>query len=148
MFEIAYARMQDDWRENLDLKKELETNARHLYRSAKKGAEIPSLTVDLLKDLLQGQTDVNILLHSSPNLTEVIASAIRNLVIGFCIAALLISSSIICTTGMKPIIFGIPALGFAGYAFALGVSAALVIRYLYHKFRNPYKPSRKRHKKK
>lgn len=146
MFEIAYARMQDDWRENLDLKKELETNARHLYRSAKKGAEIPSLTVDLLKDLLQGQTDVNILLHSSPNLTEVIASAIRNLVIGVCIAALLISSSIICTTGMKPIIFGIPALGFAGYAFALSVSAALVIRYLYHKFHNPYKPSRRRHK--
>jgi ubiquinone biosynthesis protein len=146
MFEIAYARMQDDWLANLDLKQELKTNARHLYRAAKKGSEIPSLTVDLLKEILQGQADVNIRMHSSATLNEVIASAVRNLVIGVCVAALLISSSIVSTTEMKPIIFGIPALGFAGYAFALAVSAALVIRYLYHKFRNPNKIRKKRKK--
>lgn len=148
MFEIASARMKDDWLSNLDLKKEAESSSRLLYRSFRKGSEIPSLTTDLLKEILQGQADVNIQLHSSDTLTDIIASVVRNLVIGICVAALLISSSIVCTTDMKPQILGIPALGFAGYASALAVSTALVIRYLYHKFRKPENMRKKKNRKK
>lgn len=62
-------------------------------------------------------------------------SSVRNIVIGVCIAALLVSSSIICVTDMTPKVFGIPLLGFAGYAFALVCSTLLTVRYIYHKLK-------------
>ena len=88
---------------------------------------------DILKEHLEGQSVVNIDLHSSEDLTNVISAAIRNIVVGLCVAALLIASSVICTTDMTPKILGIPALGFAGYAFAMVVSIFLTVRYLWSK---------------
>lgn len=136
MFQIAANRVTDDYLENIDWKNELRKDSRALYRMFSKGSEIPSLTVDIMKEYLHRQSELNIKLHSSRAFNEVIASAVRNLVIGFCVAALLVSSSIICTTRMQPEVFGIPLLGFAGYAFALIVSTLLLIRYIYHKLRH------------
>jgi ubiquinone biosynthesis protein len=45
------------------------------------------------------------------------------------VMALLISSSIICTTTLKPRVFGMPFLGFAGYAIAIGIVLYLVTRH-------------------
>ena len=50
------------------------------------------------------------------------ANAVKELVI----AALLLASSILCTTQMQPRLFGIPALGFLGYIMALGLAGYLV----------------------
>ncbi len=137
MFEIASNRMSDNLLKNIDWKQEIQKNIRKAYRITNKGVEIPSLTYDVLKEYLDGQSNLNITLHSSVPFNDVVASAVRNLVIGLCIAALLIASSIICATNMKPMVLGIPVLGFAGYAFALFVSTMLLIRYLYHKFKRP-----------
>lgn len=104
-----------------------------MYRSVNKGVEIPGLVTDILKEHLEGQSVVNIDLHSSEDLTNVISAAIRNIVVGLCVAALLIASSVICTTDMTHKILGIPALGFAGYAFAMVVSIFLTVRYLWSK---------------
>ena len=136
MVQIAVTRYSEDYLKNIDWKKEFERSARSIFRSAKKGTEIPSLTTDVLKEYLNGQAKVNVDLHSSEDLSFVVYSSVRNLVIGVCIAALLVSSSIICTTGMKPLIFGIPAIGFAGYAFALACSVFLVTRHIYNKIKN------------
>ena len=54
-------------------------------------------------------------------------------VIGLCVAALLVASSVICTTDMNPKVLGIPVLGFAGYAFAMVVSIFLTVKYLWSK---------------
>ena len=60
----------------------------------------------------------------------VIAHAQRNIVMGLWVMALLISSSIICTTNMTPRIFGIPLLGFFGYVLAFIIVMYVFIRHL------------------
>ena len=133
MMQIAVNRYTEEFLKNVDWKNEIQKQARVLYRSASKGAEIPGLMTDILKEHLEGQSSINIDLHSSEELTNVISSAIRNLMIGLCVAALLIASSVICTTDMSPKVLGIPVLGFAGYAFAMAVSISMTIRYLWSK---------------
>lgn len=133
MMQIAVNRYTEEFLKNVDWKNEIQKQARILYRSASKGAEIPGLMTDILKEHLEGQSSINIDLHSSAELTNVISSAIRNLMIGLCVAALLIASSVICTTDMSPKVLGIPVLGFAGYAFAMAVSISMTIRYLWSK---------------
>ena len=133
MMQIALNRYTEEFLKNVDWKNEIQKQARVLYRSASKGAEIPGLMTDILKEHLEGQSSINIDLHSSAELTNVISSAIRNLMIGLCVAALLIASSVICTTDMSPKVLGIPVLGFAGYAFAMVVSISMTIRYLWSK---------------
>lgn len=133
MMQIAVNRYTEDFLKNINWKSEFQKQARIVYRSVNKGVEIPGLVADILKEHLEGQSVVNIDLHSSEDLTNVISAAIRNIVVGLCVAALLIASSVICTTDMTPKILGIPALGFAGYAFAMVVSIFLTVRYLWSK---------------
>ena len=133
MMQITVNRYTEDFLKNINWKSELQKQARTVYRSVNKGVEIPGLVTDILKEHLEGQSIVNIDLHSSEDLTNVISAAIRNIVVGLCVAALLIASSVICTTDMTPKILGIPALGFAGYAFAMVVSIFLTVRYLWSK---------------
>ena len=133
MMQIAVNRYTEDFLKNINWKSEFQKQARIVYRSVNKGVEIPGLVTDILKEHLEGQSVVNIDLHSSEDLTNVISAAIRNIVVGLCVAALLIASSVICTTDMTPKILGIPALGFAGYAFAMVVSIFLTVRYLWWK---------------
>lgn len=133
MMQIAVNRYTEDFLKNINWKSEFQKQARIVYRSVNKGVEIPGLVTDILKEHLEGQSVVNIDLHSSEDLTNVISAAIRNIVVGLCVAALLIASSVICMTDMTPKILGIPALGFAGYAFAMVVSIFLTVRYLWSK---------------
>ena len=133
MMQIAVNRYTEDFLKNINWKSEFQKQARIVYRSVNKGVEIPGLVTDILKEHLEGQSVVNIDLHSSEDLTNVISAAIRNIVVGLCVAALLIASSVICTTDMTPKILGIPALGFAGYAFATVISIFLTVRYLWSK---------------
>ena len=133
MMQIAVNRYTEDFLKNINWKSEFQKQARIVYRSVNKGVEIPGLVTDILKEHLEGQSVVNIDLHSSEDLTNVISAAIRNIVVGICVAALLIASSVICTTDMTPKILGIPVLGFAGYAFAMVVSIFLTVRYLWSK---------------
>ena len=133
MMQIAVNRYTEDFLKNINWKSEFQKQARIVYRSVNKGVEIPGLVTDILKEHLEGQSVVNIDFHSSEDLTNVISAAIRNIVVGLCVAALLIASSVICTTDMTPKILGIPALGFAGYAFAMVVSIFLTVRYLWSK---------------
>ena len=133
MMQIAVNRYTEDFLKNINWKSEFQKQARIVYRSVNKGVEIPGLVTDILKEHLEGQSVVNIDLHSSEDLTNVISAAIRNIVVGLCVAALLIASSVICTTDMTPKILGMPALAFAGYAFAMVVSIFLTVRYLWSK---------------
>ena len=128
MLQIATSRITDDFVQNLDAKEEFMKYSRALYRAANTGIEIPALTSQVMKEYLAGQSRLNITLSSTSKIDELIYSSIRNVVIGLGVAALLVSSSIMCTTSMEPRIFGIPLLGFLGFFFAMSVSGFLVIR--------------------
>ena len=90
--------------------------------------DIPSLAADILQGHMKGQTRVNLDLHTSDELSGLLRRLVRNIVMGLWVMALLISSSIICTTDMKPKLWGIPALGALGY-----ISAFIIVMYVFLK---------------
>lgn len=65
-----------------------------------------SLVNDILQGYLKGQTKINLDLHASHELERLLRRLVRNVVMGLWVMALLISSSIICTTNMTPKIWG------------------------------------------
>lgn len=136
MIEIATGRFTEEYLDSLDWRAEFDRQARRMIRSADKSVEIPGLISDALKEYLAGQGQMNMTLHSSRAIAELVYSSVRNLVIGLCIAALLISSATLCTTSMEPRVLGIPLLGALGYVLALGSSAFLIVRYIVNKLRS------------
>jgi len=133
--QIASTRMRQKTFDIHNLRGELKNSGADLYMSAKNMVELPTLAAKLLRNYQKGQTRINLELHSSNDLTVLLHHLVRNMVIGICIAGLLISSSIICTTDMWPKIFGIPFLGAAGFFTAIAVSAYVVLRYFIRKHR-------------
>ena len=146
MLSIAATRIGESALQNVNWKKEFEHGARDLYRSYQKGMEIPVFAADLLEEILRGDTKFNLVLEPNDELTKVFYALVRNLVIGVCIAALLLSSAIICTTDMQPQVLGIPALGMLGFVAALTFSLFLVLRNLLYRYRSrrAKKPKRKK----
>jgi ubiquinone biosynthesis protein len=130
--EIAAARMRSEMYSFDNWQEELKSNLLGSYRSMKDLITLPTLTAKILRGYQKGQTRINLDLHSSDELSALLRHLVRNMVIGLCLAALLISSSIICLTDMWPKVLGIPLLGAAGYFLAIIISAYLVLRY----FRN------------
>ena len=109
MIEIASRHISESMWKDLDWKKELKHAGKNLYRSMHKAVEVPGLAADALHGLMKGQTRVNLDLHASNDLAQLLRRLVRNVVMGLWVMALLISSSIICTTNMSPKICGIPA---------------------------------------
>lgn len=125
---IAAARATSSLLHNIDLKKEVRKNAGNLLAALKKAVAIPGLLSDSLKSLSKGETRVGV----DVKVTQETVRAANNLLGKFiaCLLAfaLLISSSILCTTGMQPELLGIPALGAVGYAAAVGLTVWVFAR--------------------
>ena len=113
--------------------KELKHAGKNLYRSMHKAVEVPGLAADALHGLMKGQTRVNLDLHASNDLAQLLRRLVRNVVMGLWVMALLISSSIICTTNMSPKICGIPAIGAIGYLFAFAIVMYVLIKHILSK---------------
>lgn len=128
MVEIASKHLAGKMLEEQDWKTELKNSGRNMYRSLHKALDLPSLVADLIQGNLKGQTKINLELHVSGELERLLRRLIRNIVMGLWVMALLISSSILCTTDMQPKICGIPALGVCGY-----VSAFIIVVYVFLK---------------
>ena len=118
MAEIAAARISGDFFRNFDWKKELKSSGKSAVKSMRKALDIPSMVSDMMAGYLKGQAKVNLDLRASDDLAFLLRRLVRNIVMGLWVMALLISSSIICTTDMSPKILGIPALGAIGYILA------------------------------
>ena len=118
--------MADQKIENL-----LKNSGKTIYRSFHKAINIPSLISDILQGYLKGQTKINLDLHASMELERLLRRLVRNVVMGLWVMALLISSSIICTTNMKPKIWGIPALGAFGYLIAFAIVMYVFLKHIF-----------------
>ena len=133
MVEIAAARIKGSFFESDRWKKELKSDGKRLYRSLNKAFDIPSLLADILQGHMKGQTKVNLELHVSKDLAWLLRRLIRNIVMGLWVMALLISSSIICTTDMRPKLWGIPAVGVLGYLLAFVIVMYIFIKHFISK---------------
>lgn len=137
MMNIAYTRVSEDYFKKIrtNWKEELSRDSRKLYRAGVNSIEIPTLASEIMREYLRGHSRVNLNLDTTDHFVQVVDRAVRNLVIGLCIAGLLVGSSILCTTQMKPRIFGIPFLGFFGYFIAISAIVFFVGRFEWRKFR-------------
>lgn len=128
--QVAAARMSGNRFSTSNMKEELHIGAKEVWQALQKGIKIPSYISDLLRSYMQGQTSINLDLHATDDLTLMLNALVRRLVMGFLIMALLISSSIICTTNMEPKLLGIPALGAIGYFLAIIFTALVFISHI------------------
>lgn len=128
MVEIATSHMAGNLLREFHLKKELKSSGKSIARSMRKALDIPSLLADMMHEYLLGQSKITLNLEVTNDLSQLLRRLVRNIVMGLWVMALLISSSIICTTDMKPKIFGIPALGAFGYVLAF-----LIVMYVFIK---------------
>ncbi len=135
ILEIAANRIREEALTPENIKKKLKEGGEELLQSGEDLIAIPSLMAKLLREYGKGQSRFKIDLRSSEQLTALLHHLVRNMVIGFCEAALLISASIICTTDMWPKIFGIPALGALGYFAAIMIAVFFCLRYFVRKHR-------------
>ncbi len=129
MVEIATARMQTKIMEDFDWKEFLQKGGFDLYTGTQKAVKIPGLLAEILDDYRHGNTGMNLNLNSSARLAWLLRKLVRNIVIGLWVMALLISSSILCTTDMSPKMFGIPAMGFLGYLLAFVIVLYVLIKH-------------------
>ena len=129
MAQLFSGKVMHDLLEEFDLKQEILGDSKALYESAKKSLTIPSLSADLMKSVIKGQTKVNIEPVGFDSLMKRVETMVGDLILCIITAAVIISSSMICTTDMEPKVLEIPILGFAGYvaAFAMGVYLIITI---------------------
>ena len=124
--EVASGRISASFWENVNWKEELKNEGSQLYRSINRAMDIPVLMADLLQSYRNNETRIKLDLHATEDLSQMLEKLVSKMVMGIVIAALLLASSILCTTKMQPRLFGIPALGFLGYIMALGLAGYLV----------------------
>ena len=129
MMQLFSGKVMHDMLNEFDLKQEILGDSKAVYESAKKSLTIPSLSADLMKSVIKGQTKVNIEPVGFDSLMKRVEIMVGDLILCIITAAIIISSSMICTTDMQPKILNIPILGFAGYvaAFAMGVYLIITI---------------------
>lgn len=127
MAEIAENRMRSDFLKSFDLKQELRKGVKRIESSVGSAVDLPVMLADILQKYEKGQTGLNLDFRMEKESAELLRHLIRNIVIGLWVTALLISSSILCTTDMKPEILGIPFLGAVGYLLAIASVGYLVV---------------------
>lgn len=125
---IAAARATDSILRSIDLKKEMEKGTRSLLAAVKKAVAIPGLLSDSLKSLSKGETRVGLDVKVTEDTIKAANSLLGKFIACLLAFALLISSSILCTTGMQPELLGIPALGVVGYSAAVGLTIWVFVR--------------------
>ena len=133
MISIASRRVGEDFLRDLDIKEETLKLFRQGYRAVYRSSELPVLLTDAMHEYLKGRTRISFDLHSTDSLSRVIYQSVRNLVIGLTITALLISSSILCTTDMQPQVFDIPLVGAFGYLIAIAAIVFFFVRFLWRR---------------
>lgn len=102
-----------DWRAGLDGFK------REGYLLLKRTMLLPEQISDILRMTMSGQTKVNLDLTGSEEPLRRMDRMMNKLIIGMISSALLLGSSILCTTQMSPRIMEMPLLGVFGYLAAL-----------------------------
>lgn len=108
-----------------------EKELKHLLRKAagsvEKISDIPLNLADIIKMTVRGQTKINLELTGSEEPLGKIDRMVDRLIFGIIDGALLIGSSMLCTTNMTPKILGIPAIGAVGFFIAFLLAGVLLI---------------------
>jgi len=117
-FEVISEYISGYSKKHFDLKAELTSIGKRVVSSLQKSLDIPGQISDVLRILSKGFSKVNMELSMSDDMSTKIDALVNKVVLALIAAALLIGSSVVSTTNMRPQILGIPALGALGFLSA------------------------------
>lgn len=113
--QIISSHMSEEIFQDFDVSKELKQSGKLFMQSTRKVMELPSNLSDLVKMTVKGQTKVNLDVTGAEEPIKQIGKMVDKLIICIISAALLIGSSLISTTNMKPQVLDIPLFGIVGF---------------------------------
>ncbi len=116
--------------EEMDVKHELRHAGRALFAFGKRAADIPGQMSDILKMAAKGQTKLNLEFVGSETMLSRFDRIVNRIIVCILNAAVVVGSSILCTTNMTPKLLGIPLLGVLGYGASFVMTVWLIIRIL------------------
>ena len=119
----------------IDIDKEIKHLLRDGVTAFNRSREIPITVADILKMAVKGESKLNIEIVGSQEPLDKLNAMVNRLITCIIIAAILMGSSIICTTKLYINFFGIPALGAAGFLIALILGIKLVYDVIFSKKR-------------
>ena len=105
--------------QDLDLRVTAKKLTRSLISAGTHTLDLPENLNNLSKEALKGHSKFNLEIVGSEEPIKQLGKMVNRLVLAVITAALLLSSSFLAITDMKPQILGIPALAFFGYLGAL-----------------------------
>jgi len=117
-------------RKHFDLKAELTAIGKRVVNSLQKSLDIPAQVSDTLRLVAKGFSKMNLDLDMSDSMARKVNTLVDRLVLAVIAAALLVGSSIISTTDMKPQILEIPALGALGFLAAIIIVIGIIVSIL------------------
>jgi ubiquinone biosynthesis protein len=95
--------------------------------------ELPSQLHRIVGLVERGEFSIIFRLKNLEELVSTLENASNRLTIGIITAAIIIGSSMIITTGVKPFLFGLPALGVIGYLLSVLLGLWIVVTILRNK---------------
>ena len=124
--EVAARRMKRETLAEFDIKKEAENAARTVLQSGAKSLSMPGLVTDLLESTVKGHTKLNFEITGAHESLSFLERMVDRLVLCMIAAALLVGSSLLCLTQLRPTLLGIPLLSLLGFGAALALSCWLL----------------------
>ncbi len=116
--------------EEVDIKHEMRRAGRALFTFGRRAAEMPGQMSDLLKMASKGQAKLNLEFVGSEKVLSRFDRIVNRIIVCILNAAVVMGSSILCTTNMTPKLLGIPLLGVLGYGASFVMTVWLIIRIL------------------
>jgi ubiquinone biosynthesis protein len=89
--------------------------------------ELPNRLAHLLEQIEQGRISMTVDHRGLDLLNQTLDNITNRITLGIIIGSLIIGSSMIITTGIKPLLFGYPMIGILGYLFSAVLGMWLVI---------------------
>ena len=113
--QLAKSHLTEQYMDDFDLASELKKSGKNLYTMTKKAIDVPSQLSDLLKMATKGQMKMNLDVTGAEEPIKQIDHMLDKLIVCIIASSLLIGSSLISTTNMRPQILDIPLFGILGF---------------------------------
>ncbi len=113
-----------------DLKKDIKEQLENIYNFWQYGLKIPVRFLELINSALAGKLKVQLEHDNLEKGLNIINQMVNRLVFGIIVGSLVIGSSIVLNADVGPKLYGIPVIGFIGYAGAAIMGIWLLISML------------------
>ena len=132
LLQILATHMSNEFLRSLDWNKELKRTGKGIYTILNKIAVIPAQLSDLIQMTVKGQTKVNLEISGSEAPLKRIDNMVNRIIAAVIIMALIIGSSLLCLTEIRPMVGDIPLLAMLGYILA-GIIGGILVFFMLRK---------------